>query len=229
MLRRTSWDSSFISSEMRLSSCRWVTSRPRVFATGPRIWASAARTGCEGSMASDENSGRTCCWSWSLVNGSGKRRHCSTTRTASFRTSCSVSLISCLRGSIRCAAVISGPKAAHSWLKFVAIVSRTRHERSLAASLMAVTACCEFSSASNILAITRAVWTEDTRIVSCVSSWDSCLYTLIMSLSTTRLSQAEIRSGILWAAARLTMGVSSAHRAWYASWSAVLCSWVAWR
>mmetsp|Transcript_83720 Transcript_83720/g.218633 ORF Transcript_83720/g.218633 Transcript_83720/m.218633 type:complete len:202 (-) Transcript_83720:659-1264(-) len=166
MLRRTSWNSSFMRPEMRLRSCRWVTSRPSALATGPSTWASAARTGCAESMPSDWNCGRTCCCSWSLVRGRGSCKHCSTTRTASLRTSCSLSFMSCTSGATRSADTTSGPAASHSWSKIFATASRTRHERSSAASWMTETVCCRFSSGLSILEMTSVAWTHETRIVS---------------------------------------------------------------
>mmetsp|Transcript_55077 Transcript_55077/g.146933 ORF Transcript_55077/g.146933 Transcript_55077/m.146933 type:complete len:202 (+) Transcript_55077:574-1179(+) len=166
MLRRTSWNSSFMRPEMRLRSCRWVTSRPSALATGPSTWASAARTGCAESMPSDWNCGRTCCCSWSLVRGRGSCKHCSTTRTASLRTSCSLSFMSWMSGPMRWAVVISGPSAEINWSKFFATVRRTRHERSSAASSMTEIVCVLFSSGLHFWAITRVAWTHETRIVS---------------------------------------------------------------
>mmetsp|Transcript_4617 Transcript_4617/g.13734 ORF Transcript_4617/g.13734 Transcript_4617/m.13734 type:complete len:230 (+) Transcript_4617:513-1202(+) len=174
MLRRTSWNSSFMRSEMRLSRCLCVTSLPNAFATGPRTCASAALTGCAESRLRDENCGRMCCWSCSLVRGAFSCRHGSITRTASLRTSCSLSFISAMKGCIREVAVISGPYALQSWSKCLATVSRTRQDLSSAASLITVTVCCLFSSALKIRASTSVVCTEATRMVSCVSSCESC-------------------------------------------------------
>mmetsp|Transcript_75359 Transcript_75359/g.207900 ORF Transcript_75359/g.207900 Transcript_75359/m.207900 type:complete len:230 (-) Transcript_75359:721-1410(-) len=175
MFRRTSWNSSFIKSEMRLRSCRWVTSRPSALATGPSTWASAARTGWPGSMPRELNCGRMCACTCSLVKGSGRFRQASMTRTASFRTSCSLSLMSCTKGCIRDVATMSGPKAAQSWSKCFTTVRRTRQERSSAASLITATVCNRFSSSLNIFAMTTVVCTAATRMVSWVSSWESCL------------------------------------------------------
>mmetsp|Transcript_47640 Transcript_47640/g.136024 ORF Transcript_47640/g.136024 Transcript_47640/m.136024 type:complete len:225 (-) Transcript_47640:673-1347(-) len=170
MFRRTSWNSSFMRSVMRLSSVRCVTSRPSALATGPRTCARAARTGCAESRPSDWNCGRICVCSCSGVSGITSCRQDSMTRTASLRTSCSLSFMSCTKGCISEAAMISGPKASHNWSKCLATVRRTRQDRSSAASLMTETVCCLFSSALNIRAMTRVVWTQATRMVSWVSS-----------------------------------------------------------
>mmetsp|Transcript_53066 Transcript_53066/g.106537 ORF Transcript_53066/g.106537 Transcript_53066/m.106537 type:complete len:255 (+) Transcript_53066:586-1350(+) len=175
MLRRTSLNSSFMRSEMRLSNCRCVTSLPKAFATGPKTCARAARTGCAESSAKDANCGRMWVCNCSLVSGTFNCRHGSITRTASLRTSCSLSFRSWMKSCMRWLFMISGPKAAQSWSKCLAKVRRTRQERSSAASLMTETVCCVFSSWLNVCARTSVVCTQVTRMVSCVSSWESCL------------------------------------------------------
>mmetsp|Transcript_23916 Transcript_23916/g.75193 ORF Transcript_23916/g.75193 Transcript_23916/m.75193 type:complete len:206 (-) Transcript_23916:680-1297(-) len=176
MLSRTSWNSSFMRSEMRLRSCFCVTSRPRALATGPRTCAKAARTGCAESRISDWNCGRMCVCSCSGVRGDDWRfRQASMTRTASLRTSCSLSFMSCTKGCMSDVDMISGPKAAQSWSNCLATVRRTRQERSSAASRMTATVCWRFSSTLNIFAMTSVVCTQATRMVSWVSSWESCL------------------------------------------------------
>mmetsp|Transcript_26358 Transcript_26358/g.87357 ORF Transcript_26358/g.87357 Transcript_26358/m.87357 type:complete len:383 (+) Transcript_26358:750-1898(+) len=216
MFRRTSWNSSFIKSEIKLSSWRCVTSRPSTLATGPKTWAKAARTGCAESRPRDWNCGRMYCCSCSGDRGVTRRRQGSMTRTASLRTSCSLSFMSWMKDCSRLVAMISGPKAAQSWSKFFATVRRTLQERSSAASLMTESVCCLFSSRLSMFAITSVVCTQATRMVSWVSSWDSCLYTWIRSLKISAFSHTEMRSRILCAAARRTMGVSSAHSVVYA-------------
>jgi len=175
MFRRTSLNSSFMRSEMRFKSCRCVTSLPNAFAIGPSSCARAARTGCAGSIAKDGNCGRMCVVNCAGVKGVLICRHASMTRTASLRTSCSLSFRSWMKGAIKWPSVISGPKAAQNRSKCFAKVKRTRHERSSAASFMTETVYCLFSSSLNVCARTNVVWTQATRMVSCVSSWESCL------------------------------------------------------
>mmetsp|Transcript_16979 Transcript_16979/g.53351 ORF Transcript_16979/g.53351 Transcript_16979/m.53351 type:complete len:205 (-) Transcript_16979:812-1426(-) len=139
MFRRTSWNSSFMSSEIRLSRCLCVRSLPRTFATGPSTCARAARTGCAGSAPNDGKWGRMCVCSCSLVSGSSRFRQGSITLRASLRTSCSLSFISSMKGCIREVAMISGPHAAQSWSKCLATVSLTRQDLSCEASRITFT------------------------------------------------------------------------------------------
>mmetsp|Transcript_72602 Transcript_72602/g.202662 ORF Transcript_72602/g.202662 Transcript_72602/m.202662 type:complete len:215 (-) Transcript_72602:709-1353(-) len=179
MLRRTSWASSFIRLEMRPRRWKAVPSRPITLATGPSTWDSAARTGTEVPGKSAWSCGTRCCSSGPVQNspprGLGSFRHRSMTCTASLRTSCSLSFMSWMSGPMRWAVVISGPSAEINWSKFFATVRRTRHERSSAASSMTEIVCVLFSSGLHFWAITRVAWTHETRIVSWVSSWESCL------------------------------------------------------
>mmetsp|Transcript_10525 Transcript_10525/g.23804 ORF Transcript_10525/g.23804 Transcript_10525/m.23804 type:complete len:271 (+) Transcript_10525:453-1265(+) len=175
MFRRTSWNSSLMRSEMMLKSWRWVTSQPSTLATGPMTCARAARTICAESTTRDWNVGSTWVCSCSLVRGCGSSSKASMMRTASLRTSCSLSFMSVTKGCMRYVFMISGPNAAQSWSKFFATISLTRQDRSTTASFTTCTVCCLFSSALNIRAITVVVWTHATRMVSCVSSWESCL------------------------------------------------------
>mmetsp|Transcript_20954 Transcript_20954/g.59526 ORF Transcript_20954/g.59526 Transcript_20954/m.59526 type:complete len:206 (-) Transcript_20954:659-1276(-) len=170
MLRRTSWASSFIRLEMRPRRWKAVPSRPITLATGPSTWDSAARTGTEVPGKSAWSCGTRCCSSGPVQNspprGLGSFRHRSMTCTASLRTSCSLSFMSCTSGATRSADTTSGPAASHSWSKIFATASRTRHERSSAASWMTETVCCRFSSGLSILEMTSVAWTHETRIVS---------------------------------------------------------------
>mmetsp|Transcript_49869 Transcript_49869/g.132458 ORF Transcript_49869/g.132458 Transcript_49869/m.132458 type:complete len:204 (-) Transcript_49869:567-1178(-) len=198
-------------SEMRESNCLCVASRPSAKATGPSTWAKAARTDCAESSPRVENWGMMWAWRCSVIKGTCILMHGSITRTASFLTSCSLSFNNCMKGAMRCCAIISGPNAAQKASKFLATVKRTRHERSSAASLMTETVCSLFSSTLNTWAMTSVVCTQATLIVSWVSSVDNCLYTAMTSVRISCLSHTDTKSLILCAAARLTMGVSSVH------------------
>mmetsp|Transcript_28510 Transcript_28510/g.86069 ORF Transcript_28510/g.86069 Transcript_28510/m.86069 type:complete len:448 (+) Transcript_28510:307-1650(+) len=216
MAKRTSWNSSFIRSEKRPSSCCCVASRPKTLATGPKTWARAARTGCAESDPSVCNDGRMYVCICSAFSGVDRCKQGSITRTASFRTSCSGSFIISTRCSRKGEATNWGPKAAQSWSKTFATVRRTRQERSLHASLTTPKVYCLFSSGVNMRAKTSVVWTIATRMVSCVASCDNCMYTAIKSAMMSDVSHHRIKSFILWAAARRTIGVSSAHKEVYA-------------
>mmetsp|Transcript_70122 Transcript_70122/g.203330 ORF Transcript_70122/g.203330 Transcript_70122/m.203330 type:complete len:273 (+) Transcript_70122:546-1364(+) len=156
MLRRTSWNSSFMRSDTSVNNCRCVTSRPKNFATGPRTWARAARTGWPASSPKAWNCGRTYCCSCSEVKSLPDTQG-SMTRTASLRTSCSLSRRSWTKACMRLEAVISGPNEAHNLSKFFATVRRTLHDRSSIASSITDNVCCLLSSGSSILAITNVV------------------------------------------------------------------------
>mmetsp|Transcript_12530 Transcript_12530/g.45057 ORF Transcript_12530/g.45057 Transcript_12530/m.45057 type:complete len:285 (+) Transcript_12530:1518-2372(+) len=211
MFRRTSGNSSLRSVRKMGKSCSIVWSFPIVGASPMMTLASAARTCCDPSDASSFTLGMI--FSPAAAAPTSAQND-DTPPALAILTSASPSISSCSYDGNNSSRAISAPMLSHSSYSCCATMYRTRHDLSAANFFTTGTTSATHSSLGKIFPSFAQSSTANNRTESC-SSVVSCLNNVMISPRTCSGSISPANAPRCCAAARLVIGVSSAHSCAY--------------